>query len=111
MAVSKQNSAAAHETTPRHVWLAGLGLVAIARREAIAGAQRARGELDALRSRVEPGLARFGAEVESRLAPMLARLGLAPSATARRARPAATKKTTRRAGARAPRRVARGAMR
>ncbi len=89
MAVSKKKSAAANETTLRHVWLAGLGLLVIARREARAGVQRAqraaaatqanlRDGIDSVRGQVEPKVVQFSAEVESRLAPVLDKLGLKP---------------------------------
>ena len=90
------------EPTPRHFWLASLGLFSIARREALTAASIAldearrlsgraqgvaadardiaRGALmtvqERVEARVEPGLGRFGAEVESRLAPVLDKFGL-----------------------------------
>lgn len=125
MAVTKKKSTAANETNLRHVWLAGLGLLALTRREAIATVQRAIGGVDALKQRaertvteaqanvrdgietvrgqVEPKVAQFSAEVESRLAPVLVKLGLKPRVKAqRKTRKAATKKAIRRAPARKP---------
>lgn len=102
MATVKRNSRPAKETTLRHLWLAGLGLVAIARREgfdaagrAVEGADRlqrrasrfvaqarqnVRAQLDGVRGQVEPQVLKFSAEVERRLAPVLDKLGLAPKA-------------------------------
>lgn len=125
MAVTKKKSTAANETNLRHVWLAGLGLLALARREAFATVQRAIGGVDALKQRaertvteaqanvrdgietvrgqVEPKVAQFSAEVESRLEPVLVKLGLKTRAKAqRKTRKAATKKTIRRTAARKP---------
>ena len=129
MAVSKKKSTA-NETTARHVWLAGLGLLAVSRRQAIAlagqlrdgvGALKQRVErgaagaqndilhgIDAVRSQVDPRLAKlrasqFSDEVESRLAPVLVKLGLKPRANAQRTgRKAAAKKPIRRAAPRKP---------
>ena len=133
MAVTKKKSAAANETNLRHVWLAGLGLLAFARREALATVQRAIGGVDALKQRaertvteaqanvrdgietvrgqVEPKVAQLSADVESRLAPVLVKLGLKPRVKAqRKTRKAASKKTVRRTAARKPvKRVARKA--
>jgi hypothetical protein len=110
-----------------------LGLLALARREALATVQRAIGGVDVLKQRaertvteaqanvrdgietvrgqVEPKVAQFSAEVESRLAPVLAKLGLKPRVNAqRKTRKPATKKTIRRAATRKPaKRVARKA--
>lgn len=125
MAISKKKSTAANETTLRHVWLAGLGLVAVARREAIAAASRAIGEagvlkrrvergaagaqanvvegIETVRGQVEPKLAELSAEVEARLAPVLVKLGLKPRATVKRkTRKVAAKKAPRRATASKP---------
>jgi hypothetical protein len=137
MAVSKKKSTA-NETTARHLWLAGLGLLAVSRRQAIALAGRALDEagalkrraersaantqanvfhgIDGMRGQVEPKVAQFTAEVESRLAPVLVKLGLQPRANARRkSRKAVAKKPIRRAEVRKPakatRRVARKASR
>lgn len=123
MAVGKRNKQASANpgatptTTLRHLWLAGLGLAAVARREALAGAGRAVGQVEALqrrvrdlaadargnvvdgienvRGQVEPKVVRFSADVEARLAPVLDKLGLNKGGKARGARksrkPAASK--------------------
>src|SRR5688572_588590 len=127
MAVSKKKSTA-NETTVRHLWLAGLGLVAVTRKEAIAAAGRMFDGIDALKQRVERGaadaqadirhgidgvrgqveprlakirVAQFSAEIESRLAPVLVKLGLKPHAQ-RKSRKSAAKKTVRRTPVRKP---------
>ncbi|WP_203323623.1 hypothetical protein [Pseudoxanthomonas beigongshangi] len=106
--------AKAPEPNLRHVWLAGLGAVAIARRR---GAQRltaakqdieriarqAQATLREARAQGEAGVEKFSADVEARLAPVLEKLGLASarpaaktrrkSATGKPARPAARKRT------------------
>jgi hypothetical protein len=138
MAVSK-NKSTANETTVRHLWLAGLGLVAVTRREAIATAGRVldgvgglkqrvecgaadaqvniRHGLDGVRGQVEPKLAKirvaqFSAEVESRLSPVLVKLGLKPQAKAQRSsRKPAAKKAVRRATARKPAKATRPVVR
>ncbi|HEY0506223.1 MAG TPA: hypothetical protein VGD42_22285 [Lysobacter sp.] len=112
MAASRSKPRAARATTPRHVWLAGLGLVAIARREALAAPARLAtrasrlqvrvGALgDALRARVqgqvEPTVGRFSAEVEARLAPVLDKLGLKKAHRPARKPRKAAKATSRRA--------------
>ena len=138
MAVSK-NKSTANETTVRHLWLAGLGLVAVTRREAIATAGRVfdgvgelkqrvergaadaqasiRHGIDGVRGQVEPKLAKirvaqFSAEVESRLAPVLVKLGLKPQAKAQRnTRKPAAKKTVRRTTVRKPAKAAKRVVR
>ena len=106
-------------TTPRHMWLAALGVAAVARRETATAAAIAREELPRLRDGalrfagdardVARGLAltaqeRFGSDVErivddlrTRLAPVLARSGLRVRATGVRRAPA--KRIARRAAA------------
>ena len=86
------------QTTPRHLWLAALGAISVARREAgtaleivleeagtlrrqatqFAGDARdlARGVAMTLGENVEPQVGRFSAEVEARLAPVLDKLGV-----------------------------------
>ena len=123
MVVRKQ-SRQDKEISLRHVWLASLGAVVVARREARstvgaaideAGKLRgrairfatdagavARGGLLTVREQVEPKIERFGAGVEARLAPVLDRLGLVKSAPARpvrKARKQATRKAARRPAA------------
>jgi len=133
MPVSKKKSTA-NETTVRHLWLAGLGVVAVTRKEAIATAGRVldgigalkqrvergaadaqaniRHGIDGVRGQVEPGLAKirvaqFSAEVESRLAPVLVKLGLKPHVkTPRKPRKQGAKKTVRRPTVRKPAKAA-----
>lgn len=91
MVAMNPKSHASGETTLRHVWLAGLGLVAIGRREALARRARLKARADELRQRalraadaaqsrirgsVEPQVGRFSADIEARLAPVLEKLGL-----------------------------------
>ncbi|MBB4125081.1 hypothetical protein GGR77_000352 [Xanthomonas translucens] len=116
---------------PRHLWLAGLGLVSLTRKRALAAAADAasgantlkalvaqladdaessvREGAAALRGQVQP----LSAEVEARLQPVLVKLGLQPKprATSRK-RPAATK-TAKRATKKtaAPRRTAKRSAR
>lgn len=86
--------ASSQTTTLRHVWLAGLGVVAVSGREALAAPARlaeragewqavARRLADDVRSRVRdevrPRVADLGAQVEARLAPVLERFGLIES--------------------------------
>ena len=94
--------AKAQETTLRHFWLAGLGAIAVVRREtrntandAVARVeslrQRAgklasdarinvRGGIASMREQGEAKASQFSADVEARLAPVLAKLGLKPKA-------------------------------
>ncbi len=103
--VAKKIPAKTPETSLRHLWLAGLGVVAIARRETLNAANDTVARIDALKQRAarlageaqdnvrggiasvrEQGEARvgqFSAEVEARLAPVLAKLGLKPKPAAR----------------------------
>jgi hypothetical protein len=120
-AVKRKKPVAANETTLRHLWLAGLGLAVIARREALAGAGRAAGRVEALQQRVrdlasdarrnvrggienvrdqvEPKVIKFSADVEARLAPVLDKLGLKsgkPRSQRKSRKPAAKKPVSRR---------------
>ena len=119
--VAKKTPAKTPETSLRHLWLAGLGVVAIARRETRNAANDAVARIDALKQQAaklageaqnnvrggiasvrEQGEARvgqFSADVEARLAPVLAKLGLKPKPVAR------TRKTVKKA-AKATRRPA-----
>ena len=106
MAVSNKTSSA-HETTLRHLWLAGLGVVAVARRNAEAGARRALEEVGKARDQIEPTIARLGADLETRLAPVLVRLGLRAQRNARKA----SRRPVRRAVARKPARHVSGKAR
>ena len=107
---TRKPQAAALEPTPRHLWLASLGALVAARRESKAAAKRAatkvenavadaryairraeadlRGGIDGVRSQVEPKVQKFSGEVEARLAPIVAKLGLKPK----------TKRAPRKAG-------------
>lgn len=131
---TRKTQAAALEPTPRHLWLASLGALVAARRESKAAVQRAatkventiadaryairraeadiRSNIDGVRSQVEPKVAKFSSEVEVRLAPIVAKLGLKPKAkrTSRKARktaPKATRRTVRKPAKRAAKKVAR----
>ena len=103
MAAKKKTRSKVQETTLRHLWLAGLGVVAVARREALNAAndaaakveslkkQAARlaeeaqanvlGSLSTVREQGEAKASQFSADVEARLAPVLVKLGLKPKAT------------------------------
>ena len=94
--------AKAQETTLRHLWLAGIGAVAVVRREALNAANDAvarieslkqqagklandtqanvRGGIASVREQGEAKASQFSAEVEARLAPVLVKLGLKPQA-------------------------------
>lgn len=112
----------AQETTLRHLWLAGLGAVAVVRREtrnlvddAVARVEslkqqagtlandaqaNVRGGIASVRKQGEAKASQFSADVEARLAPVLAKLGLKPKAkkASRGRKPskkAAAKRTTR----------------
>ncbi|RZA32461.1 MAG: hypothetical protein EOP92_25910 [Lysobacteraceae bacterium] len=111
MAAKNKTASKAQETTLRHLWLAGLGLVAVARREASTAANDAasrveslkkqagkfasdtqanvRGGIASVREQGEATAGKFSAEVEARLAPVLAKLGLKPQAKARKRKPVA----------------------
>jgi hypothetical protein len=110
------------ETTFRHLWLAGLGAIAVARRETRNAANDAvakveslkqqagklandaqanvRGGIASVREQGEAKASQFSADVEARLAPVLVKLGLKPKAkqAARSRKPTkktAAKRTTR----------------
>lgn len=123
MAASKTAHSSA-DPNLRHAWLASLGLIAVARREAgnalantAAAADRlqrraagyavdaldiARGGVLTLREQVEPRVAGFGAEFEARLAPVLGKLGIvAPPSRKPAARKAARRAAPRKAAKRA----------
>ncbi|MET0891970.1 MAG: hypothetical protein ABWY01_00190 [Pseudoxanthomonas sp.] len=124
MAAKKKTRPNVQDTTLRHLWLAGLGVVAVARREALTAANDAASRVDAIRKLAEEaqvnllgslssvreqGEARasqFSADVEARLAPVLVKLGLKPqSKQATRGRKTAKKavaKRTRATPARKP---------
>ena len=118
------------DATPRHLWLASLGLLVAGRREgrqlllqaqaraatAADDARKAvrqaeaglRGSLGTVRQQVEPKVQSLGAEVEARLAPIVAKLGLKPAGkrAARKARKAPAK-AVRRMARKPAKRVAR----
>ena len=93
----RRPAGAYRQTTPRHLWLAALGAIAVTRREAgaaldivleetgklrrqasqFAGEARdlARGIAMTLGETLEPQVGRFSAGVEARLAPVLDKLG------------------------------------
>ena len=125
MAAKKKTTPKSQATTLRHVWLAGLGLVAVARRETLNAANDAvakveafkkqagklagetqakvRGGIASVREQGEATAGKFSAEVEARLAPVLAKLGLKPQAKARKRKPVAkTAKRTRATAASRP---------
>jgi len=118
------------DATPRHLWLASLGLLVAGRREGRHLLQQAqakaataaddackavrqaeaglRGSLGTVRQQVEPKVQNLGAEVEARLAPIVAKLGLKPAGkrAARKARKAPAK-AVRRVARKPAKRVAR----
>ena len=118
------------DATPRHLWLASLGLLVAGRREGRHLLQQAqakaataaddackavrqaeaglRGSLGTVRQQVEPKVQNLGAEVEARLAPIVAKLGLKPAGkrAARKARKAPAK-AVRRMARKPAKRVAR----
>ena len=130
----KRSAAAGVEPTPRHLWLASLGLLVAGRREGRHLLQQAqakaataaddackavrqaeaglRGSLGTVRQQVEPKVQSLGAEVEARLAPIVAKLGLKPARkrAARKARKApakAVRRTARKPAKRVARKTAR----
>lgn len=102
MAIKKKTRSKAQETTLRHLWLAGLGAIAVVRRETLNVANDAaarvesfkqqagkfandaqanvRGGIASVREQGEAKASRFSADVEARLAPVLVKLGLKPKA-------------------------------
>ena len=126
---TRKTHAAALEPTPRHLWLASLGMLVAARRESKAVAKRAaskveatiadaryalrraeadlRAGVDGVRSQVEPKMHKLSGDVEARLAPIVAKLGLKPK-PARKTRKPATK-TVRRTARKPAKRAAKQA--
>ena len=125
MAAKKKTTPKSQATTLRHVWLAGLGLVAVARRETLNAANDAVAKVEAFKQQAgklagetqanvldgiasvrEQGEARvgqFSADVENRLAPVLVKLGLKPKPAAKkRGRKPAKKVVGKRVPARKP---------
>ena len=100
MAAKKKTKSKVQETTLRHLWLAGLGAVVVARRETLNAANDAVAKVEALKKQAnkfaneaqanvldgiasvreqgEAKASQFSAEVEARLAPVLVKLGLKP---------------------------------
>ena len=121
---TKTNSrATAQETTLRHLWLAGLGAIAVARRETRSAVNDAVARVESLKQQAgtlaneaqanvrsgfasvreqgEAKVGQFSADVEARLAPVLVKLGLKPKAKrVVRSRKPATKQAAKRAPAR-----------
>lgn len=111
MAAKKKTKSKVQETTLRHLWLAGLGAAAVARRETVNAANDAiakavslkkqagkladeaqanvLGGIASVREQGEAKASQFSAEVEARLAPVLVKLGLkpAPKKATRRRKP------------------------
>ena len=133
---TRKPQVAALDPTPRHLWLASLGMLVAARRESKAAVLRVtsrientvadaryalrraeadlRAGVDGVRGQVAPKVACFSNEVEARLAPIVAKLGLAPKArrAPRKARKSAAKKPVARRAVRKPaKRVAKKAAR
>ncbi|WP_368565977.1 hypothetical protein [Pseudoxanthomonas sp. UTMC 1351] len=125
MTARKKSRTKSQETTLRHLWLAGLGVASMARREAIGAANDAAHKMETLKQQAgqlasqaqagvvhtlasvrqqgEARIGQFSADVEMRLAPVLAKLGLKPQSTAKpRARKPAAAKRTRTTAARKP---------
>lgn len=124
------------DPTPRHLWLASLGVLVAARRESETAAKCAttrvehsiadvryalrraeadlRAGVEGVRGRIEPTMQAIGGELEARLAPIAARLGLTPKAkrAPRKTRkPAAKKAVARRTPRKPAKRVAKKAAR
>ena len=126
MVASRKSSHRGSEITLRHAWLAALGAFAVARREALTAAEIAieetsslrtrllalagdasliaRGGAITLREKIEPAVARFGAEFETRIAPVLDKLGVPPNGTRTPRKGRTTKKASSRRAA--PRKAA-----
>ena len=125
MAAKKKTKSKVQETTLRHLWLAGLGVVAVARRETLNAANDAVAKVEALKKQAnkfaneaqanvlggiasvreqgEAKASQFSADVEARLAPVLVKLGLKPQAKkATRGRKPAKKTVAKRARATTP---------
>ena len=129
MAAKKKTKSKVQETTLRHLWLAGLGVAAVARRETLNAANDAvakvmslkqqagkladeaqanvLGGIASVREQGEATASRFSADVEARLAPVLVKLGLKPApkkaARGRKSvKKAVAKRTTRATAARKP---------
>jgi len=129
MAARKNEKLKIQDTTLRHLWLAGLGVAQSARRESIKAANDAAARFDVLKKRagtladetqanVREGIAnvrekggnrasQFSAEVEARLAPVLAKLGLTPAGATRSGKKTTRKTSSKRTAAASKRPAAR----
>lgn len=116
MTTSKKSNSRGSRITPRHAWLAALGVVAVARREAFTAAEVvideaikvrkqaigmsadaraiARGGVITLGEKIEPLVAQFSTALQARLGPVMDKFGVPHAATR------APRKTTRRTTAR-----------
>ena len=125
----RETQAAALDPTPRHLWLASLGMLVAARRESRLVAKRAaskveatiadaryalrraeadlRASVDGVRSQVEPKMHKLSGDVEARLAPIVAKLGLKPKPTRKTRKSVA--KTVRRTARKSAKRAAKQA--
>ncbi len=96
----RNKNTATIEPTVRHLWLASLGMLVATRREtesvvkraiaktdtAMTDARKAMtrmqsdllGNIDGMRSQMQPTVVKFSSDVEARLAPVLDKLGLKP---------------------------------
>jgi hypothetical protein len=105
MTAKKRSRSKPRQTTLRHLWLAGLGVVSVVRRQAAGAANDAAhrmetlkrqaeqmagqaqasvaGSLASVRQQGEVRVGRFSADVEMRLAPVLAKLGVLPQTAAK----------------------------
>jgi hypothetical protein len=122
MAAKKKTKSKVQETTLRHLWLAGLGAVAVARRETVNAANDVAAKVESLKKQAgelaneaqanvlggiasvreqgEAKASQFSADVEARLAPVLVKLGLKPQTMkATRGRKPAKKAVAKRARA------------
>lgn len=126
---TRKTQAAALDPTPRHLWLASLGMLVAARRESRLVAKRAaskveatiadaryalrraeadlRAGVDGVRSQVTPTMHKLSGDVEARLAPIVAKLGLKPKPTRKTRKPVA--KTVRRTARKPAKRAAKQA--
>lgn len=129
MAASRHKKSVLLEPSPRHLWLASLGVLVAAQREsrvlvrrastkfgdAVADARyalrRAEAGIDGMRDQVAPKVQQFSHDVEARLAPIVAKLGLKTQRGARKGRKPAAKSGARRTARKAASRVAKKAAR
>lgn len=74
MTMRKLNSRNAGETTLRHVWLAGLGLVSVVRHGALSAGGRLLGEVAGVRQRAGGVVERVRSQLLVHLGPIIAHL-------------------------------------